>query len=261
MHIGLSASIEIEVDETLRQEGIRVTQSLGNAFTNQFDRLIGPDGAIDGTRLQENWFPQVNAHVFLSHSHADEATAQVLAGWLFQTFGISTFIDSCIWGYSNQLLRTIDNKFCLQKNGTYNYVTRNRSTSHVHMMLTSALSKMIDNTECLLFLNTPNSVIASQVSDQTYSPWIYFEVVQSGLIRRRTAAAHRQRFIKSFANKSMTEDSALAVKYNLNLDHLLEVTFEQFQSWEKAFQSSRNVHPLDVLYGILTKGNSHVGRR
>ena len=35
-----------------------------------------------------------------------------LAGYLKHTYGIECFIDSCVWGYANDLLKEIDNRYC-----------------------------------------------------------------------------------------------------------------------------------------------------
>lgn len=42
------------------------------------------------------------------------------------------------------------------------------------MMLNGALAKMINSTECLIFMNTPNSIKAQDVENEnkTASPWI-----------------------------------------------------------------------------------------
>lgn len=111
--------------------------------------FIGIDGVIDGTKLQESWFPtRQKFSVFLSHSHADEKLAVSIAGFLKKELNLNTFIDSCLWGYSNDLLREIDEKYCRHSNGTsFDYDKRNYSTSHVHMMLSIALSRMIDKCE------------------------------------------------------------------------------------------------------------------
>lgn len=85
-----------------------------NCISNQKNRIIeklssfvGENGSLDGSKMQENWFPQVEADVFISHSHKDEKLAIALAGWLKDTFGLTAFIDSCVWGYSNDLLKQI----------------------------------------------------------------------------------------------------------------------------------------------------------
>lgn len=38
------------------------------------------DGYFDASKLQESWFPQVEADIFLSHSHKDEKLIISFAG-------------------------------------------------------------------------------------------------------------------------------------------------------------------------------------
>jgi hypothetical protein len=109
-------------------------------------------GVVNGTKLSEHWFPTVKADIFISHSHTDEDEALRCASWLKDTFELDAFIDSSVWGYADDLLKQIDNDYCLNQGGeTYSYEKRNGSTSHVHMMLATALSEMIDRTECVFF--------------------------------------------------------------------------------------------------------------
>jgi len=118
---------------------------------------------IDGTKLAEHWFPTIKADVFVSHSHNDEEDAVKCAGWLKSEFGLDPFIDSCVWGYADNLLKMIDDKYCRNPGGeTYSYEKRNGSTSHVHMMLSGALNAMLDSTECVIFINTRNSITSSE---------------------------------------------------------------------------------------------------
>lgn len=108
------------------------------------------DGKIDGSKLIDDWFPRHKSDVFISHSHNDTRTAKRLAVWLNKNFGLTVFIDSIVWGSANELLKGIDNVYSVleRKNGntTYNYDTRNYTTSHVHMMLSTALNDIIDQT-------------------------------------------------------------------------------------------------------------------
>lgn len=60
------------------------------------------DGSLAGNQMQKNWFPQINADVFISHSHQDKELAKTFAGWLYEAFGLTAFIDSCVWGYANK---------------------------------------------------------------------------------------------------------------------------------------------------------------
>jgi hypothetical protein len=88
------------------------------------------------------------------------------------------------------LLKVIDRKYCRNDdNSAYNYDKRNYSTSHVHMMLNTALHKMIDRCELFLFLGTPNSVsVKNGIENQKSlkSPWIYSELSFLKHVRKKT---------------------------------------------------------------------------
>lgn len=128
------------------------------------------DGSIDGNKMQSAWFPQFDADIFLSHSHADEDLVIAFAGWLKDVFNLKVFVDSCIWGYSKVLQNLIDEKYSKIADGKYHYDKVLYASSHVHMMLNTALMQMIDNCECIIFLNTPNSVKPTEVLDKVVSP-------------------------------------------------------------------------------------------
>jgi hypothetical protein len=208
------------------------------------------DGALDGAAIQSNWFPQIRSDIFLSHSHSDEKMAIAFAGALKKDLNLDVFIDSCLWGYSNDLLRMIDNEYCLNfHSDTYSYSKRNSSTSHVHMMLSTALTMMIDNSECVFFLNTPNSLNTEDVIRQTMSPWIYSELTISRLIQKKKPARHIKMRIQDSLQKS-TENFSIDIKYTVDTSHFRELTIEEFQSWRKALKNSPESHPLDVLYRV-----------
>lgn len=213
----------------------------------QFEKYLDVTGTLNGTNMQEDWFPTVHAHIFISHSHQDEILAGFLAYRLFKQFGIISFIDSFVWGYADELLKTIDNKYCLNDDKhTYNYQTRNYSTSHVHMMLATALTKMIDKTECIIFLNTPNSVVSDGIVDQTYSPWIYHEIATTKIIRQNTP----ERIGKK---RELTKESAefaeksLQIGYEIDLDNLALIDFNILMDWLKSGNNKPDT-ALDWLY-------------
>lgn len=125
--------------ENLQVESNSFSESISQQkkiIEDKIGSFIGENGSLDGSKMQTNWFPQIKVDIFLSHSHKDEKLAIALAGWLKETFGLTTFIDSCVWGFSNKLLKEIDGKYCrCQESKAYDYQKRNYSTSHVHMML------------------------------------------------------------------------------------------------------------------------------
>lgn len=69
-------------------------------------------GEILSKKMTAAWFPNIDAQVFISHAHKDSEIALGLAGLLHDQFGISAFVDSTVWGYSDDLLKILDDKFC-----------------------------------------------------------------------------------------------------------------------------------------------------
>jgi hypothetical protein len=210
------------------------------------------DGTLDGSKMQSNWFPKVQADLFISHSHKDRKRAIALAGWLNDTFGIKAFIDSCIWGYADDLLKLIDNKHCYKKeSNTYDYNLRNYSTSHVHMMLSTALTMMIDNSECLFFLNTPNSISTSDIVSKTESPWIYAEIAMTQMLRQNTPRRREVQETRCFSKGGVINEQ-LKVQYDLDLTHLTDINDETLINWQKNYTRSNANDALDKLYDLKT---------
>ena len=171
MYIGFELNILNNSFPDYYQVGKTIYDENKRTIKLELNKFLLPNGSLDGSKMQENWFPQVKADIFFFYSHADKNLAIRLAGWLYTEFGLTAFIDSCIWGYSDDLLKSIDTEYCHNSNdNTFDYQRRNLSTSHVHMMLSTALTMMIDKTECIFFLNTPNSITTSEVISKTNSP-------------------------------------------------------------------------------------------
>jgi hypothetical protein len=207
---------------------------------------------VDGTKLSDHWFPAVKADVFISHSHKDEELAIKCAGWLKDGFNLDAFIDSCVWGQADKLLRIIDNKYCPNPEGqtnNYDYEKRNRSTSHVHMMLSTALSRMLDATECVIFIKSNNSITSCEAVDKTESPWLFFELSTMRIIRRKKPARLVTQ-IRNFTNESLEiiKASEFKAEYEVPLSELTPLTRTQLISWMKAYKSNRRVNALDLLY-------------
>lgn len=219
------------------------------------------NGSLQAEKIIDNWFPEIKANVFLSHSHKDENLAVGLAGWLNETFGLKSFIDSTVWGYSDKLLQLLDNKYCLNQSGeTYSYSKRNRSTSHVHMMLSTALMNMIDKCECIIFVNTQSSYKPVEYfSDQgvTESPWIFSEIAMTRTLRQRSPEEHRPKrtFDSTIATKKISESRELHVNYPVDLLHLTPLNPKDLDTWAMQENGKKqNASALNSLYR-MKQGN------
>ena len=229
----------IEIGKTVFHGGAQKIQK-------KLDQLVDSDGAFNAKLAEEDWFPSVEAHVFISHSHNDESKALCVAGWLKETFGIEAFIDSSVWGYGDDLLRQIDDKHCWNKNGlTYNYNLRNKSTSYIHAIISIALAKMINSTECIFFLNTPNSIDPNSTIQATQSPWLYHEISMAGMLPE---ISRRPQAVVEKADRSVTAHAAnLFARFPVNLGQFSELTVAELIKWGECKEPTPEAF-LDRLY-------------
>lgn len=227
---------------------------------NTLQPYINPDGSLSASKIEADWFPAIEANVFLSHSHADEDIVKAFAGYLYEEFEITCFIDSCVWGYANNLLKRIDNKYCKTEEHPdatflYDYNKRNQSTSYVHLLLNGALAKMINSTECLIFINTPNSISMSDSTDntKTASPWIYSELLLATTFPHKKLSCYRNNLMHS--DSSSIKDSQFQVKYDVAVKKLKDLSISDFVDLPRPSVKVAE-ETLDRLYvkkGLLEK--------
>ena len=222
------------------------------------------DKSIDGTKLMKDWFPEINADIFISHSHADENLANALAGWLHFNFGLNVFIDSNVWGYSAELLEKINDEYSDKRSEPeggwlYTFSKCNIASQHVNIMLSTALQKMIDKTECIIFLNTDKSVKervhGNNCINETYSPWIYSEILCTQTISKIVPSRLRKAGLKHdekiYEAASMQKE--LKISYEIPLNHLIKINASALTMWKKAHNSQIQDHPLDTLYSLVKR--------
>ncbi|PSC99215.1 hypothetical protein C7D74_31880, partial [Klebsiella pneumoniae] len=56
--------------------------------------------------------------------------------------------------------------------------------SNLNMILSSALIKMIHESECLIFINTIDSCVRDGDEFRTQSPWIFTELLMSSMLEK-----------------------------------------------------------------------------
>lgn len=181
------------IGEVLYSLPVTSTQPLEKprGLHRELRRLVkGESGIIDGEKLQNFVFPTDNYDIFISHSHDDLEIAKQFAAWLKEKYRYSVFLDSFVWNSADGLLQEIDNLYCKQRNGLYNYRKRNYSTAHIHTMLSMSIMEIIKNSSAGIFINSPHSINLRNLSNnnraKTLSPWIYQEIM----------------FMRQFANKT-----------------------------------------------------------
>lgn len=228
---------------------------------NYINRLFIDNTILNANRIQDDWFPYVEADVFISHSHNDEYLVEALAGWLYEEFGLKVFIDSDVWGYADTLLEQINDKYSNKRWGgtgyVYNHEKCKRASQHVYIMLLMSIQKMIDNVESVFFLNTENSVNAisgNQISS-TYSPWIYSEILCSEVIRKKDIREYRNGgYFKEDSSLVHYQIPQLIINYELDIDHLIDIGEHDLYDWKNKYTEAEQKpeNALDCLYEILS---------
>lgn len=258
------------------ESGKKIYENHEAIATKSFKEFIYDNGHIDGSAMKSNWFQIKDVDVFISHSHQDITKVKAFAGWLYDEFNLTAFVDSCVWGYCDDLLRQIDNEHCKKEDGkTYDYNLRNYTTSHVHMMLSTALTEMIDKTECIMFYNTPNSVsladdletLKNEKRKVTLSPWIYHELAATSFVRICKPIRTIPILESVVIHKAYSEGNDLNIEYNIDkyLEEMISIESDELISWRKNYailtnkidgdcilniRENENIHPLDVLYNL-----------
>lgn len=248
---------------------VKLTEYLdaGKALYNKFEpdarksleKFIYTNGHINGTAMKENWFQMEDVDVFISHAHQDTDNVKAFAGWLHEEFGLTSFIDSCVWGYCNDLLKEMDNEYCKNEDTpTYDYNKRNYTTSHVHTMLSCALTEMIDRTECIMFYNSPESIILKEelkntVESKTGSPWIYYELAMTSLVKYTEPDRFKMKE-RHFAHKELLAES-IEVEYDVEkyLKDMSLISSKDLAEWHNQKQRFQGAHSLDILYDYIIK--------
>lgn len=251
---GLTPYIDFSQYQTLGKTHLAAQE---NTVRNKLNEFVLEGTSIpDGTAIQDDWFPEVNADVFISHSHKDIDLAEGLAGWLNKTFGLRCFIDSNVWGYADNLLEEINSQYSNKRKDQFGGVIYDHqsciaASKHVDTMLTMALYKMIDRCESVFLLNTGNSIqrYGDMPHDTTISPWIYSEIVCSQLIRKQPLSYYRKDMVlKHDEQRFEAMQESFTPAYTVTTKHLFPLNINILLSWAKDYQRIKCRYPLDALY-------------
>lgn len=209
------------------------------------------NGDLDAKEIKDEWFQSIKADIFLSHSHKDIETVKKFAAWLENTYDVNVFVDAFMWGDCRQLQLELDQKYSLVEGeeNLFHYEKTQEYGAHVNLLLASALTQIIDQTECIIFLDTTNSIDYSQNDSdipRTNSAWIYHEIQTTKVLRQRIP--ERRKKIDSLFEHF---DEAGQLSYELDaLKDFIEIDgtiFNHISSQKKGFRM------LDNLYKEVSK--------
>lgn len=204
------------------------------AIVKKLDEIMLSDGKIDADKIIEEWFPKGEYHVFISHSHKDAKLAENLANWLYKKFKITSFLDSHIWGYANNLLKDLNEKYARKDEESYIYEPAISNAAHVYLMLSTALTEVIDKSECLFFINTKNTledieIKESQIESRTASPWIMHELKTSSMIRRRLSSERKVLVSEDYSSELLGK--SVSFYFSVPTEHLTKIDESTLINW------------------------------
>lgn len=243
---GNSEDINDNLDYLLRSIPYKSLYSLNesstdyilNSFKDYILRKSPKNCLVDGDLIQKEWFPSYNPDIFLSHSGKDKEVALKIKRAL-KRVGLDVFVDSTVWGCIYDLQREFDGKYCMNEDKqSYSYDKRNNSTAAVHMMLSTALTQVMDQSKYLFFLNTSNSNLGEAYDNEEFtdSPWIYHELATAKLLRQNSGF-HTLLESRGFDSVKIT--------HNVPLDDFINLDYSNFARW------IRNVSRGDVDSKLL----------
>lgn len=259
--------------ERTYEQGKIVNEENKKHIQSELEKFLRNDNKLDGNSIKDKWFPKVKADIFISHSHNDEKQAIALSGWLKRNFGLDSFIDSLVWDYAPDLIDKFNNTYNIiaqnPPNVTYGYKTAKYISSHLDLMLSTALNSMIDHCETLIFLNTPSSTGQAIKNDilninnvEIESPWIYSELETSKIVREKIGRIRLKYIIKSFNSRNfigmeaLNESSLPPIVYDTDIKHLYNLTKNNLNEWNRLYKNRKNLignnqNALDTLYDLM----------
>lgn len=200
-------------------------------FFNDLKTFLNSDGTLNGDLIVNTNFPCKNSYdFFISHSHNDIEIIKPFVSFL-ESIGFTVFLDSYIWQSADKLLKEIDRCYCYKEDtNTYDYNKRNFSTTHVHLMLSSALGEVIKNSSYFILIESPQSIKLNNSFDTlTSSPWIFQELQYFNLLTKHC---------NYYALENLDENAVLNITRKADTSNLQKLTAEILKRWE--------INPKDI---------------
>lgn len=246
-------NVALESNKYLGYVNTRQYENDKSISLQKLQKIINSRDIIQAWEIKKLLLPSKRYDIFISHSHKDLELAKGFANYLYLFFNVTCFIDSLYWGNIDELQNELNELHLtydgVTKKSYYDYEKTLQVAKHADMILASALTEMIDNCECVFFLNTDSSVIRGTEAiskNETYSPWIYHEVFTTTIIQKK----QRSKFNESYQFRDNAIKQIPDISYGLDLSGMTVLREEDIFEWEIKINSNKDKHPLDVLYNL-----------
>ncbi|UTC64332.1 hypothetical protein E4O00_11010 [Treponema sp. OMZ 788] len=200
----------------------------------KFNKILKGDGEnfqISSADIEKEWFPEIRADIFISHSHNDLEIARALKNLIETTFDLECFIDADVWEHY-RILADIITKY--DDCGCFNDNIIKSSA-----ILNVALFKMINRCKALFFIKSKNSTINN--NHQTLSPWIYSEISISNIMHSKIMES-AERY-----------DESVKVLFDTDFSNFRNLTFSDLETWLDTCKGKniKGTKALDKLLDIV----------
>lgn len=246
-------NVALESNKYLGYVNTRQYENDKSISLQKLQKIINSRDIIQAWEIKKLLLPSKRYDIFISHSHKDLELAKGFANYLYLFFNVTCFIDSLYWGNIDELQNELNELHLtydgVTKKSYYDYEKTLQVAKHADMILASALTEMIDNCECVFFLNTDSSVIRGTEAiskNETYSPWIYHEVFTTTIIQKK----QRSKFNESYQFRDNAIKQIPDISCGLDLSGMTVLREEDIFEWEIKINSNKDKHPLDVLYNL-----------
>ena len=246
-------NVALESNKYLGYVNTRQYENDKSISLQKLQKIINSRDIIQAWEIKKLLLPSKRYDIFISHSHKDLELAKGFANYLYLFFNVTCFIDSLYWGNIDELQNELNELHLtydgVTKKSYYDYEKTLQVAKHADMILASALTEMIDNCECVFFLNTDSSVIRGTEAiskNETYSPWIYHEVFTTTIIQKK----QRSKFNESYQFRDNAIKQIPDISYGLDLSGMTVLREEDILEWGTKINSNKDKHPLDVLYNL-----------
>lgn len=221
--------------------GKRLQEDFESELRNSIESFLDEDGIVDSTKVLEDWFPSVDADIFISHSHNDEQFALALAGYIKEKVGLSCFVDSTVWKSCDSFMEMMIEDNSSIYSSLYGLETSEqmikRLSPKVYMTLILALQQMIYKTKTVIFVNTHNSILSDTVASSfTTSPWISYELSLANILIAEQNISEPANFSES-----------RKIKYVANLERFKTIDENSLKEWAGSASNGSSEEKLKEL--------------
>lgn len=84
------SEIDLKIETNKNKSFEEYNYSNFKEIEKKLKNFILNGGSIKAVEIQNDWFPNIKADIFISHSHKDEELAIKLGDWLFNNFGLKS---------------------------------------------------------------------------------------------------------------------------------------------------------------------------